>query len=72
MPKNTEIQTHLVGVPSAVEIARSNMATQREISMIEKILKVRQTLQIFRGIVFKKLPSARDFSSLTNLIRMIE
>ena len=56
MPKNTEIQTHLVGVPSAVEIARSTMATQREISMIEKILKVRQTLQIFRGIVFEKLP----------------
>ena len=47
---------HWVDDPSAVEIARSNMVAKREISITEKSLKILQTLQIFWGIVFEKLP----------------
>ena len=56
MPKNTNIQTHWVDVSSAVEIVQSNMAAKREIGMKKKILKIRLTLQIFRSIVFEKIP----------------
>ena len=52
MPKNTDIQTHWVDGSSAVKITQSNMVTNREISVMEKALKKRQTLQIVRGIVF--------------------
>ena len=55
MPKNTFIQMHWVDVSSAVEIVRSSMVAKKEISILEKILKICQTLQIFRGIVFEKL-----------------
>ena len=47
------------------------MVAKREISIIEKNLKIRQTLQIFKDIVFKKLPYTGHFSSLKNLICMI-
>ena len=39
MPKNTDIQTHWVDGPSAVEIVRSHVVTKREISIIEKNFK---------------------------------
>ena len=54
MPQNTDIQTHWVDVSSAVEIVQSNMVAKKKISIIEKILKIRQTLQIFRRLVFRK------------------
>ena len=37
MPKTRDIQTHWVDVPSAVEVAPSNIVAKREISIIEKI-----------------------------------
>ena len=51
MLENTAIQMHWVDVPSAVEVPRSNVVVQKKI-IIEKIY----TLQIFRGIIFEKLP----------------
>ena len=36
MPKHSEIQTRWADVPSAVEIARSNVVPKREISIVEK------------------------------------
>ena len=52
MLQNTDIQTYWVdGSFAVVEIARSNVVTKREISIVKKTLKKRQTLQINRGIV---------------------
>ena len=53
MPKNTNIQTHWVDV--------SSMVAKREISMIEKNLKIRQTLQNL-GIYFLKNYLKRETS----------
>ena len=52
MFESTDTQTHWVDGPSAVEIARSTAVAKREISIMKKTLKNRQTLQIVRGIVF--------------------
>ena len=51
--KNADIQTHWTDVPSAVEIAQSNVVATREISTLRFFFLNCQTLQIFRGIVFK-------------------
>ena len=40
MPQNTDIQTHWPVFPSAVEIARSDVVAKREISIMEKNLKI--------------------------------
>ena len=39
-PKKTDIQTHWIDVPSAVEIVRSNVVAKREISIMENILEI--------------------------------
>ena len=39
---------------------------------MEKFFKNRQTSQMFKVIVLETLPQTCDFSSLTNLIRVIE
>ena len=52
MLKNIGIQMHWNDVPSAVEIAPSNMVAKREINIIEKISLICHSLKIFRGIIF--------------------
>ena len=52
-------------------MAQLSVVAKKEVNIMEKILKHRQTLQILRGIVFEKLLWTCDFSSLTNLIHMI-
>ena len=36
MPKNTDIQTHCIEVPSAVEIVLQNVVGKKEISIMKK------------------------------------
>ena len=50
LTQNTDIQTHRNDVPSAVVIVWSYVVAKREISVMEKILKNCQALQIFMGI----------------------
>ena len=45
MPKNTDIQTHSADVPLADEIEQSSVIAKREIRIMEKMKKNRQTLQ---------------------------
>ena len=54
MPKTLTVR-HWADVSSAVEIARSNVIAKRECSIMEKILRSRQTFQIVRDIVLPTL-----------------